>query len=87
MFAAKNQWPPQTAIDRSLIGGSILFGVGWGLVGFCPGPAIENLATLSSGVIIFVVAMAVGMAAHDFWQARTAQPASDSLAHASMADG
>jgi uncharacterized membrane protein YedE/YeeE len=87
LFEAQNQWPTQTAIDRPLVAGSILFGLGWGLVGLCPGPAIANLATLSSGVIIFVVAMAVGMAAHDFWQARTAQPASDSLAHASMADG
>jgi uncharacterized membrane protein YedE/YeeE len=39
----------------------VLFGVGWGLVGLCPGPALENLATLSPGVIAFVAAMAVGM--------------------------
>ena len=45
-----------------------MFGVGWGLVGLCPGPALESLATLSPGVIVFVVAMAIGMIAHDIWQ-------------------
>ena len=36
-------WPTQTPIDRPLVAGSVLFGIGWGLVGLCPGPAIENL--------------------------------------------
>jgi hypothetical protein len=54
-----------------LVIGSALFGAGWGLVGLCPGPALENLATLSPRVIAFVIAMAAGMAAHDFWQARS----------------
>jgi hypothetical protein len=86
VFDTANQWPAQTAIDRSLVGGSILFGIGWGLVGLCPGPAIENLASLSPGVIVFVVAMALGTIAHDLWLARsrTAEPA---LAQASLADG
>ena len=56
-------------IDRPLVGGSAV-GIGWGLVGLRPGPALENLATLSPRVIAFVVAMAVGMALHDFWQKR-----------------
>jgi uncharacterized protein len=86
-FDTQAYWPPQTAIDRPLIAGSALFGAGWGLVGLCPGPAIENLATLSAPVIIFVVAMAVGMAAHNFWQARTTTPAAGTLAPASAADG
>jgi len=51
---------------------STLFGIGWGLVGLCPGPAVTNLATLSLPVIIFVIAMALGMLAHDFWPARAA---------------
>lgn len=77
VFDSANHWPTQTAIDRPLIGGSLLFGVGWGLVGLCPGPAIENLASLSPGVIVFVVAMAAGTIAHDFWYARSSksQPA------------
>jgi uncharacterized membrane protein YedE/YeeE len=85
IFEARNQWPTQTLIDRPLIVGSILFGVGWGLVGLCPGPAIENLASLSPGVIVFVIAMAAGTIGHDFWYARSAAPAA--LATASAADG
>jgi hypothetical protein len=48
----------------------VLFGIGWGLVGLCPGPAIANLATLSSRVVAFVLAMAAGMLALDFWRRR-----------------
>jgi len=87
VFAPENQWPTQTAIDRPLIAGSVLFGIGWGLVGLCPGPAIENLATLSSPAIVFVVAMAVGTLVHDLWYARAAAPAAPSVAQASAADG
>ncbi len=87
VFESQNQWPTQIAIDRPLIAGSVLFGVGWGLVGLCPGPAIVNLATLTSPVIIFVIAMAVGTVAHDLWYARNAAPASPSLAQANAADG
>ena len=79
--------PTQTAIDRPLFVGSVFFGVGWGLVGLCPGPAIENLATLSTPVIVFVVAMAVGMIAHDLWQARSPAPQTGALAPASAGDG
>ena len=87
LFEAQNQWPTQSAIDTPLIGGSVLFGVGWGLVGLCPGPAIENLATLSPPLVVFVVAMAVGTAAHDFWQARSTASAKNALASASAVDG
>ena len=89
MFESRLQWPTQKAIDTPLVAGSILFGVGWGLVGLCPGPAIENLATLSPGVIVFVAAMGIGMAAHNFWQARggAAEPATRTLAPASATDG
>jgi uncharacterized protein len=61
-------WPGKAAIDLPLVAGAVLFGIGWGLVGLCPGPALESLATLSPGVIVFVVAMAAGMVLHDTWQ-------------------
>ncbi len=65
ILAPQSHWPSQTDIDRSLIIGAALFGAGWGLVGLCPGPALENLATLSPRVIVFVAAMAAGMGLHD----------------------
>jgi uncharacterized membrane protein YedE/YeeE len=68
VFAARSEWPTKTAIDRPLVGGAILFGLGWGMVGLCPGPAIVNLATLSPRVIGFVAAMAVGMIVLDGWR-------------------
>ena len=47
--------------DLSLVGGSALFGVGWGMIGFCPGPALVALVTGYPPVIVFVLSMAVGM--------------------------
>ena len=85
LFEAQNQWPTQTAIDRSLVAGAALFGVGWGLVGLCPGPAIENLATQSLPVAVFVVAMAAGMLAYRLWESRGA--AEPVVAAATAADG
>ena len=74
VFAPKSFWPTKTAIDRPLLAGAALFGIGWGLVGLCPGPAIANLATLSPRVIAFVLAMGIGMLALDFWQRRSIAP-------------
>ena len=70
ILAPQCVWPTKMEIDRPLVIGSALFGIGWGLVGLCPGPALENLATLSPRVIAFVVAMAAGITLHDFWQKR-----------------
>ncbi|EAT13784.1 YeeE/YedE family protein [Bermanella marisrubri] len=51
-------------IDGKLIGGAIIFGIGWALVGYCPGPAIAALSYGYTDVIIFVVAMMIGAKAH-----------------------
>ncbi|KRR03472.1 hypothetical protein CQ12_25945 [Bradyrhizobium jicamae] len=78
--------PGKSGIDLPLVTGAAMFGVGWGLVGLCPGPALESLATLSPAIIVFVVAMAAGMMAHDAWQqSRLAAQRSRELA--SAADG
>src|SRR5882672_802751 len=61
LLAPRFQWPTRSDIDRPLVAGALTFGVGWGLAGLCPGPALENLASLSPRVIVFVIAMALGM--------------------------
>ena len=48
-------------IDRRLVIGATIFGVGWGLGGFCPGPALANLGALQVEALLFVPAMAIGM--------------------------
>jgi len=61
-FGGAIRWPSSTAIDRRLIGGGLLFGVGWGLAGFCPGPALVSAAAGVPKAVVFVVAMLAGMA-------------------------
>jgi uncharacterized membrane protein YedE/YeeE len=68
LLAAQSVWPTKNHIDRPLVVGAAIFGIGWGLVGLCPGPALESLATLSPGVIAFVAAMAAGMVFQNVWQ-------------------
>ncbi len=87
LFAERSLWPDRKDIDRPLVVGSVSFGIGWGLVGLCPGPAIENLATLSPQVIVFVIAMAVGMILHDQWQHRRLLNAERDRPLFSAADG
>ena len=53
--------PDRRDIDTRLVGGSVLFGIGWGLAGFCPGPALVSLASGTGKAAIFVVAMLGGM--------------------------
>ena len=57
--------PQARRIDAPLVGGAALFGVGWGLSGFCPGPAVAALSTGAVPVLVFVATMLAGMAAHD----------------------
>jgi uncharacterized membrane protein YedE/YeeE len=54
--------PSRTDIDKRLVGGSLLFGAGWGLAGFCPGPALVAMGAGHQKAVVFAVAMIVGMA-------------------------
>jgi uncharacterized membrane protein YedE/YeeE len=75
--------PTSNQIDRRLIVGSLLFGAGWGLAGFCPGPALVSLASGQAKAAVFVVAMVLGMVLFEllmrYWnkppQVRSAPPA------------
>ena len=64
LFASTFSVPARTDLDPRLLGGAALFGVGWGLGGFCPGPAVTSLASGSAPVVIFVAAMIAGMYLH-----------------------
>ncbi|GLR26973.1 DUF6691 family protein [Limnobacter litoralis] len=55
------QLPKSTQIDKRLVIGSLVFGAGWGLAGFCPGPALVSLASGYEMAALFVVAMLLGM--------------------------
>lgn len=57
---------PRPELDHRLIVGSIMFGMGWGLAGLCPGPAVASLSYGGSGGLIFMAAMLVGMGAAPF---------------------
>ena len=61
------QLPTAVKIDTRLLLGSAMFGIGWGLAGFCPGPALMNLFTMHKEVVIFVVSMIVGMLLQQTW--------------------
>lgn len=56
------QWPTATRIDHRLVIGSLLFGIGWGLAGLCPGPALVLLGAGEGGAWVFAAAMLAGMA-------------------------
>ena len=79
--------PEMKQIDRRLVLGAAIFGVGWGLSGFCPGPAITSLPLLAKGTLVFVPAMLCGMIvtrliANTGWlQAKTLVPARASETH------
>jgi uncharacterized membrane protein YedE/YeeE len=60
-FDVKFHIPTRKDIDIRLISGALLFGMGWGIAGFCPGPAIVSLASGSEHAFIFVAAMLLGM--------------------------
>jgi len=61
LYTSSFSLPTTKDINARLIGGAALFGLGWGLAGLCPGPAVASLTTLSIEPVIFIAAMALGM--------------------------
>jgi uncharacterized membrane protein YedE/YeeE len=61
LFNAPMSLPTTTRIDRRLLAGSAMFGAGWGLAGFCPGPALVSAGSGEFKAMLFVIAMLVGM--------------------------
>lgn len=62
LLGLQMRMPTATQVDKRLVGGGLLFGIGWGIAGFCPGPALVALGMGEHKAVIFVVAMLVGMA-------------------------
>jgi uncharacterized membrane protein YedE/YeeE len=70
VLSSRFQIPTRRDIDIPLVLGAAIFGVGWGLVGFCPGPAIAALGTGMWEVVVFVTAMLGGMLLHRYLPSR-----------------
>ena len=63
LFGDRFRFPPALGLSRRILIGPVLFGIGWGLVGLCPGPAVTALAVGGTAAWLFIAAMMVGMAA------------------------
>ena len=63
LFDTRFHWPTLRGVDPALIAGAAVFGVGWGLSGFCPGPALVSLGAGATPVLVFVGAMIAGLLA------------------------
>jgi len=66
--------PENRRIDKRLVGGSIVFGIGWGLAGLCPGPALVDLGTGQAKAVAFFVALIVGMCFYEWAEIRKRRP-------------
>ncbi len=64
-LAASSSTPGARVVDGRLLAGAVLFGLGWGLGGFCPGPALVGAATLAPRGLVFLPAFIVGVWLHD----------------------
>lgn len=74
LLLEKFSLPTKREIDGNLVLGAMLFGAGWGIAGFCPGPALSMLVTGNQSVLVFVLAMTVGMFIFDTLATRFSEP-------------
>ena len=70
LLGLQMKMPASTELDKPLVGGSLLFGIGWGIAGFCPGPALVALGMGEAKAAAFVISMLAGMALFEALQAR-----------------
>lgn len=70
------QWPTSTILDKPLVLGAMLFGLGWGAAGFCPGPAIASIAAGNESAITFTISMIAGMGLFEVYQYLTSKSCS-----------
>jgi uncharacterized protein len=71
VLEARFELPAKSPVDIRLVTGAAVFGIGWGLGGYCPGPAIASLALGASGTLVFVPAMLAGIALAEFLRLRS----------------
>lgn len=67
VFSTEWHLPKNQKISRSLIFGALIFGIGWGLAGYCPGPGLTSVATLETRPLLFVGGMFLGMIAFNIY--------------------
>ncbi|MEG0920367.1 MAG: DUF6691 family protein [Comamonas sp.] len=72
MLGEPMQLPTRKDIDAPLVIGAALFGIGWGLAGYCPGPALVGVSAGMGSAIVFTLAMLAGMLLFGLWQRRRA---------------
>jgi uncharacterized protein len=74
LFGSPIALPGRSALDRPLVVGSLIFGVGWGLAGVCPGPGVVDIGFFEPRALVFVAAMAIGMVIHKIADFRCSSP-------------
>ena len=72
LLGLQMRMPTATQVDRRLVGGGLLFGIGWGIAGFCPGPALVALGMGELKALAFVAAMLAGMGLYELLERRRA---------------
>lgn len=87
MLGVELKLPRNVHIDRRLVLGSVLFGIGWGIGGFCPGPGIVAVGAGEIKAVVFAVSMIAGMAVFELLEKRAATARADAEANAATETG